>query len=186
MGGLEERLSVKMSEYGVQYVRRVAAECDSPEALAELWGIAASGGGRVSYNALWVMTHLGPAGRGWLLDKQGQLVSMAMGEADSSRLRLMLGLLVEQPFGQGSVNADFLDFCLAKISACSEKPAVRAACVKLAFAMCRHWPELLGELSGVLQMLDDEPDIPYALMSIRVRTEKKIQQILGKRIRQTD
>lgn len=175
-----------MSEHGVQYVRRIAAECDSPGALEELWDIAVGGSGRVSFNALWVMTHLGPAGRGWLLDKHDLLVRMAIEAADSSRLRLLLGLLVDQPFGRDSVNADFLDFCLAKISSSSEKPAVRAACVKLAFAMCSHWPELLGELSGVLQMLDDEPDVPFALMSIRMRTEKKIQQTLRKQIRQTD
>lgn len=186
MAGLEDRLSVKMSEHGVQYVRRIAAECDSPEALEELWGIAARGGGRVSFNALWVMSHLGPAGRGWLLDKHDHLVRMAIEASDSLRLRLVLGLLVDQPFGRDSVNADFLDFCLAKISSTSEKPAVRAASVKLAFAMCSHWPELLGELGGVLQLLDDEPDVPYALMSIRMRTEKKIQQTLRKQIRQTD
>lgn len=178
MEGLEDRLSVKMSEHGVQYVRRVAADIDSPDALEELWRIAARGEGRVAFNALWVMTHLGPAGRAWLLSKRAPLVRMAMEAADSSRLRMVLSLLVDMPFDADAVDTVFLDFCLAKIPSAAEKPAVRASCVKLAFEMCRHWPELLGELGGVLQMLDDEPDIPYALMSIRQRTEKKIRQTL--------
>ena len=39
--------------------------------------------------------------------------------------RLMLHLLLRQPFEEESLRSDFIDFCIAKITACSQPYAIR-------------------------------------------------------------
>ena len=101
---------------------------------------------RVAVNALWTFTHFAAADNEWLYAKHDQLIERAITEQDVTKLRLILTLLLRQPFDEETIRTDFIDFCLARITDARAPYAIRAQCIKLAYEQMRYWPELLDEL----------------------------------------
>lgn len=112
---------------------------------------------RVSYNALWVFTHFDQINNKWLYNKHDDLIDVVMEEVHEGKKRLMLTLLLRQPFDKDCIRTDFLDFCFNRIMSASEAYAIRALCMKLAYKQCRYYPELLEELRICLDRIGEEP-----------------------------
>ena len=108
---------------------------------------------RVATNALWVFTHFALADNEWLYAKHDQLIDRCLNEKDATKLRLMLNLLLRQPFDEEAIRTDFIDFCLTQLADPKSPYAVRAQCIKLAYEQMRYWPELLNELRQMLEMI---------------------------------
>lgn len=115
---------------------------------------------RVAVNALWTFTHFALADNVWLFAKHDQLIERAITEQDVTKLRLILTLLLRQPFDEEAIRTDFIDFCLARITDTRAPYAIRAQCIKLAYEQMRYWPELLDELRQTLEMISCEPLSP--------------------------
>ena len=81
-------------------------------------------------------------------------------EQDTTKLRLMLNLLLRQPCAEDNVRTDFIDFCLTRLADPKSPYAVRAQCIKLAYEQMIYWPELLNELRQTLDMISCEPLSP--------------------------
>lgn len=128
---------------------------------------------RVAFNALHVFCQFTPADNEWLFDRHDELIDRVLEEKSVSKLRVMLSLLLRQPFGKDTLRTDFIDFCMSKITACSCPYAVRAYCIKLAYEQMKFFPELLSELETALDMLEQEPLSP-GLMSARRQIMKRI------------
>ena len=96
-----------------------------------------------------------------------------------TKRRLMLQLLLRQPFEEESLRSDFIDFCIAKITACSQPYAIRSYCMKLAYEQMKYYPELLEELRMALDMLEQEVLSP-GMLSAKRQIMKKIKRSLGK------
>lgn len=88
-------------------------------------------------------------------------------------------LLLRQPFEEESLRSDFIDFCIAKITACSQPYAIRCYCMKLAYEQMKYYPELLEELRMALDMLEQEVLSP-GMLSAKRQIMKKIKRSLGK------
>lgn len=101
---------------------------------------------RVAVNALWALTHFASSDHEWLYAKRHHLIDRCIVEQDATKLRLLLALLLRQPFGKEDIRTDFMDYCLVRIADSKPAYAVRAQCIKLAYEQMRYWPELLGEL----------------------------------------
>ena len=95
-----------------------------------------------------------------------------------AKRRLMLHLLLRQPFEEESLRSDFIDFCIAKITACSQPYAIRCYCMKLAYEQMKYYPELLEELRMALDMLEQEVLSP-GMLSAKRQIMKKIKRSLG-------
>ena len=145
---------------------------------AELYKLAFDEDERVSTNALWVFTHFDLQNNEWLYDKHDDLIDRVLVEKNMTRLRLMLTLLLRQPFEEASLRSDFIDFCMAKITACSYPYAIRALCIKLAYEQMKYYPELLAELGTALDMLEQEALSP-GLASAKRQVMKKIKEDFG-------
>ena len=128
---------------------------------------------RVAVNALWTFTHFTADDNVWLFAKHDQLIERAITEQDVTKLRLILTLLLRQPFDEEAIRTDFIDFCLARITDARAPYAIRAQCIKLAYEQMRHWPELLDELRQTLNMISCEPLSP-GLRSAWRQVMKKI------------
>ncbi|WP_298521543.1 hypothetical protein [uncultured Prevotella sp.] len=115
---------------------------------------------RVATNALWVFTHFAAVDMEWLYAKHDQLINRCLNEKDATKLRLMLNLLLRQPYTEEDIRTDFIDFCLTRLADTKSPYAVRAQCIKLAYEQMRHWPELLNELRQTLEMISCEPLSP--------------------------
>lgn len=115
---------------------------------------------RVATNALWVFTHFAAVDMEWLYAKHDQLINRCLNEKDATKLRLMLNLLLRQPYTEEDIRTDFIDFCLTRLADTKSPYAVRAQCIKLAYMQMRYWPELLNELRQTLEMISCEPLSP--------------------------
>ena len=115
---------------------------------------------RVATNALWVFTHFSAVDNEWLYAKHDQLIDRCLKEQDAIKLRLMLNLLLRQPYAEEAIRTDFIDFCLMRLADPKSPYAVRTQCIKLAYEQMRFWPELLNELRQTLEMISCEPLSP--------------------------
>ena len=94
----------------------------------ELYQLTFDENDRVSFNALWALTHFDEANNPWLFQKHDELINRVLVEKNETKRRLMLHLLLRQPFEEESLRSDFIDFCIAQITACSQPYAIRCYC----------------------------------------------------------
>ena len=140
----------------------------------ELYQLTLDDDRRVAVNALWTFTHFALADNVWLFAKHDQLIERAITEQDVTKLRLILTLLLRQPFDEEDIRTDFIDFCLARITDARAPYAIRVQCIKLAYEQMRHWPELLDELRQTLDLISCEP-LSLGLRSAWRQVMRKIQ-----------
>ena len=139
----------------------------------ELYQLTLDANRRVAINALWTFTHFTAADSEWLYAKHDQLIDRCMKEQDTTKLRLMLNLLLSQPYTEEDIRTDFIDFCLARLTDARAPYAIRAQCIKLAYEQMRYWSELLDELRQTLEMISCEP-LSLGLRSAWRQVMKKI------------
>uniref|UniRef100_UPI0040251B30 hypothetical protein n=1 Tax=Prevotella sp. TaxID=59823 RepID=UPI0040251B30 len=139
----------------------------------ELYQLTLDDDRRVAVNALWTFTHFAAADNVWLFAKHDQLIDRCLNEKDTTKLRLILTLLLRQPFDEETIRTDFIDFCLARLTDARAPYAIRAQCIKLAYEQMCHWPELLDELRQTLDLISCEPLSP-GLRSAWKHVMKKI------------
>lgn len=150
---LEERLAERL---GIRDIRAISDACagESGHALkTELLTLIEHTDDRVGYNALWVLTHLPVKELQAIIPDRDPLVDLLLHAAHTGRRRLLLSLLDRLPTGTTDVRTDYLDFCLSRINS-TEPYGVRALCMKQAFALCRFYPELMGELRNEIDMME--------------------------------
>nr|WP_293487476.1 hypothetical protein [Prevotella sp.] len=145
---------------------------------AELYQLIFDEDERVATNALWVFTHFDMQNNEWLYAKHDDLIDRVLVEKNETKRRLILQLLLRQPFEEKSLRSDFIDFCIAKITASSQPYAIRCYCMKLAYEQMKYYPELLTELKAAIDMLEQEPLSP-GLTSAKKQVMKKIKLSLG-------
>ena len=126
----------------------------------ELYQLTLDTDRRVATNALWVFTHFALADNAWLYAKHDQLIDRCLNEKDATKFRLMLNLLLRQPYTEEDIRTDFIDYCLMRLTDPKSPYAVRAQCIKLAYEQMKYWPELLNELRQTLNMISCEPLSP--------------------------
>jgi len=169
---IEELLSQRIN---LPEVRRVVSwAVGSRENSDILWRLVNSSDRRTSVNALWAMTHL-PESE-WLVSLRDDMIDMLMTETDASKKRMLIQLLREQEYEADDIRTDFLDFCMSKINSECEPYAVRCFSIYAAFKMCRHFPELIAELNGHLEMMCFQSLSP-GLKSAVKQTKAKIAKL---------
>lgn len=139
----------------------------------ELYQFTLDANRRVAINALWTFTHFDADDNVWLFAKHDQLIDRCLNEKDATKLRLMLNLLLSQPYTEKDIRTDFIDYCLMRLADPKSPYAIRAQCIKLAYEQMRYWPELLDELRQTLEMISCEPLSP-GLRSAWKQVMKKI------------
>lgn len=111
---------------------------------------------RVAAQAAWVFCHFDRHTDEWLHDKHDALADEAMRTPDVRLRRLLLSLLLRQPFPPERFRTDFFNFCMDGICAAHEPTAVRCLCMKLAYEQCKPFAELRAELQTVLDSLETD------------------------------
>lgn len=131
---------------------------------------------RVAFNALHVLSNFYLANNEWLYSKHDELIDRVMKEEHVGKRRLMLSILLRQPFEEESLRSDFIDFWVSKITACAQPYAIRAYCMKLAYEQMKYYPELLSELKMALDMLEQEvlsPGLASAKRQVLMKIRRK-------------
>lgn len=153
-------LSHRLSMDGINDICLLVQGEQNHSLKEQLYQLTLDNDRRVATNALWVFTHFAVVDNEWLYAKHDQLIDRCLKEQDVTKLRLMLTLLLRQPYTEEDIRTDFIDFCLMRLTDPKSPYAVRALCIKLAYEQMRYWPELLNELRQTLNMISCEPLSP--------------------------
>lgn len=157
---MKSLLSHRLSMDGINDICLLVQGEQNHSLKEQLYQLTLDNDRRVATNALWVFTHFALADNEWLYAKHDQLIDRCLNEKDATKLRLMLNLLLRQPYTEEDIRTDFIDYCLMRLTDPKSPYAIRALCIKLAYEQMRYWSELLNELRQTLEMISCEPLSP--------------------------
>lgn len=83
-----------------------------------------------------------------------KLIDMAIRCNNSSIRRALFGIILRLDMMKDDLRTDFLDHCLQRMTDPDEVPSVQTLCMKLAYKMCKFYPELLTELKRTLEAME--------------------------------
>ena len=148
----EERLRQTFSEGGAQEI------CQEVKAMGNFLGFARqyafSEDFRVARSALWGLTKASKEELSQLQVILNDFIDQAIQTEDSSVRRLSLNVVERLKMDEDDLRTDFLDFCFEHMMYVEEYPGIQSVCMKLAFRMCRFYPELMDELKRTLEAME--------------------------------
>lgn len=109
---------------------------------------------RVARIALWTLTKATDDELAQLNDILNEFIDLAMQTDNPSVRRLSLNIIERLKMDEDDLRTDFLDFCMAKMTDVGEFSAIQAVSMKLAYRMCRFYPELMDELTRILDTME--------------------------------
>ena len=177
---LRKRLSGRLHEDDIHEITFYAQGIEVEPVKAALYTLLFDEDKRIAENAAWVFAHFDLHSNQWLYPRHNELIDEAMRTPSGTKRRLLLGLLLRQPFTENGFRTDFFDFCLRCIVASDEPTAVRCLSVKLACEQCKFSPELLSELRTTLEMLEPE-SLSAGMKTARRNTLKSISGLIKAR-----
>ena len=111
---------------------------------------------RVARNAFWTLTKATDKELSQLQPILNELIDLALTTPISSVRRLSLNIIERLKMGEDDLRTDFLDFCLEHMADADELPGIQSISMKLAFRMCKFYPELLAEFKAMLESMEPE------------------------------
>ena len=148
----EERLRQTFSEGGAQEIyQEVKANGDF---LGFARQYAFSQDYLVARSALWGLTKASKEELSQLQVILNELINLAMQTENSSVMRLSLNIVERLEMKEDDLRTDFLDFCFDHMIDVEEFPGIQSVCMKLAYRMCKFYPELMDELKRTLEAME--------------------------------
>ncbi len=111
---------------------------------------------RVVRNAFWVLTKATDKELSQLQVMLNELIELALKTPWSSVRRLSLNIIERLEMKEDDLRTDFLDFCLEHMADVDELPGIQSISMKLAYRMCKFYPELLAEFKTTLESMELE------------------------------
>lgn len=171
---IEELLSKRINMPDINNV--VSWSCESEENTYKLWRLVRSEDRTTSVNALWAMSHLPKIYATKLLSLRNEMIDMLLTETDIAKKRILLQILREMEYASNEIRTDFLDYCMSKINSECEPYAIRCFSMYVAYKMCIHFPELIAELEGHLNIMQYQALSPGLKSALR-QTKSKIANL---------
>jgi len=109
---------------------------------------------RVARSALWGLTKANKEELSQLQVILNEVIDQAMQTENSSVRRLSLNIIERLEMSEEDLRTDFLDFCFEHMMNVEEFPGIQSVCMKLAFRMCKYYPELMDELKRTLKAME--------------------------------
>ena len=159
----EDRLRQTFSEGGAQKIYQEVKACGDFLGFARRY--AFSEDYLVARSALWGLTKASKEELSQLQVILSEFINQAMQIDNSSVRRLSLNVIERLRVGERSsgmrlemseedLRTDFLDFCFEHMIDVEEYPGIQSVCMKLAFRMCKFYPELMDELKRTLEAME--------------------------------
>ena len=148
----DDRLRQTFSEGGAQEIyQEVKASGDF---LGFARKYAFSQDYRVARSALWGLTKAIKEELSQLQVILNELIEQAMQTDNSSVRRLSLNVVERLEMSEDDLRTDFLDFCFEHMIDVEDFPGIQSVCMKLAFRMCKYYPELMDELKRTIEAME--------------------------------
>lgn len=107
---MRDRLSSRLCLNDIAELSAVVAGNENNHRKEELYQLSFDDNYRVANNAFWIFTHFDDFNNQWLYQKHDDLIDRVIVENNETNCRLMLSLLLRQPFEEESLRSDFIDF----------------------------------------------------------------------------
>lgn len=150
----DESLRAVKGELDVQAVYREVKQAGDYAGFARRF--MHSDDGRVARNAFWVLTKATDQELSQLQGMLHELMDLALKTGHSAVRRLSLNIIERLKMEEDDLRTDFLDFCLEHMADADELPGIQSISMKLAFRMCKFYPELLAEFKATLESMEPE------------------------------
>ena len=148
----DDRLRQTFSEGGAQEIyQEVKASGDF---LGFARKYAFSQDYRVARSALWGLTKASKEELSQLQVILNEVIDQAIQTDNSSVRRLSLNIVERLELNEEDLRTDFLDFCFKHMMDAEDFPGIQSVCMKLAFRMCKFYPELMDELKRTLEAME--------------------------------
>ena len=148
----EERLRQTFSEGGAKEIYQEVKAARGFLGFARQY--AFSQDYRVARSALWGLTKASKEELSQLQVILNELIDQAMQTENSSVRRLSLNVVERLELNEEDLRTDFLDFCFEHMINVEEYPGIQSVCMKLAYRMCKFYPELMDELKRTLEAME--------------------------------
>ena len=148
----EERLRQTFSEGGAQEIYQEIKSTGNFLGFARQY--AFSQDYRVARSALWGLTKASKDELSQLQVILNEFIEQAMQTENSSVRRLSLNFIERLELYEDDLRTDFLDFCFEHMIDVEQFPGIQSVCMKLAFRMCKFYPELMDELKRTLEAME--------------------------------
>jgi hypothetical protein len=109
---------------------------------------------RVARSALWGLTKASKEELSQLQVILNELIDQSMQTENSSVRRLSLNIVERLEMSEDDLRTNFLDFCFEHMIDVEEYPGIQSVCMKLAFRMCKFYPELMDELKRIFEAME--------------------------------
>ena len=148
----EERIRQTFSEGGAQEIYQEVKATGDFLGFARQY--AFSEDYRVARSALWGLTKANREELSQLHVILDKFIDQAMQTENSSVRRLSLNNIERLEMHEEDLRTDFLDFCFEHMMDVEEYPGIQSVCMKLAFRLCKFYPELMDELKRTLEAME--------------------------------
>ena len=148
----EERLRQTFSEGGAQEIYQEVKTNGDFLGFAHRYGFSEDY--HVARSALWGLTKASREELSQLQVILDKFIDQAMQTGNSSVRRLSLNVVERLELKEEDLRTDFLDFCFEHMMDVEEFPGIQSVCMKLAFRMCKFYPELMDELKRTLEAME--------------------------------
>lgn len=108
----------------------------------------------VARNALWALTKATDKELEQLQPMLNEFMELAMQTKESAVRRLSLNIVERLKLTEDDLRTDFLDFCLEHMADIEEFPGIQSLCMKIAYHMCRFYPELMDEFMRTIDSIE--------------------------------
>lgn len=109
---------------------------------------------RVVRNMLWILTQAKDEELAPLYTMLDKLIEKSMNHPSSGVRRLSLHIIECLPMKEDDLRTDFLDYCLERMISIEELPGIQSLAMKIAFRMCKFYPELMDEFKRTIKTMD--------------------------------
>lgn len=108
----------------------------------------------VARNALWALTKATDKELEQLQPMLNEFIELAMQTKESAVRRLSLNIVERLKLTEDDLRTDFLDFCLEHMVSIEEPSGIQSLCMKIAYHMCRFYPELMDEFMRTIDSIE--------------------------------
>lgn len=108
----------------------------------------------VARNALWALTKATDKELEQFQPMLNEFIELAMQTKESAVRRLSLNIVERLKLTEDDLRTDFLDFCLEHMADIEEFPGIQSLCMKIAYRMCRFYPELMDEFMRTIDSIE--------------------------------
>lgn len=137
----------------IESVKMICTLYNDNESFTKLINALKSDNKRVADNAAWILTHMPKKILYNLHKQQDYFINLTLQTQSLTQQRLLLNILLQQPFNKEALRSDFINFCLNTITDLNYPSGIRSLCFKLAYHQCKLYPELLNELHSIYQLM---------------------------------